>query len=242
MSEPHAYVGGELELFRHARRWKAYFARQIRPFLGLAVAEVGAGIGGTTRMLHDGRAGTWLCIEPDRTFADRLRADHALPPVEVVAGTLADVAPERRFDTILYIDVLEHIEDDAAELRKAAARLSPGGHLIMLVPAMPALYSAFDAAVGHWRRYDRARLRTIAPPGLELVRLRALDSVGTCASLANRWLLRRSLPTTANIRTWDRLLVPCSEIVDPLVGYGFGRSLLAVWQRSTMPTGNIVEL
>src|SRR5205823_5323683 len=145
------YAGKELELFALAARWKAYFASQIRPFLRGEVLEVGAGIGGTTRVLCDDPALRWTCLEPDFRMASALVGRvRELPGVgenvDVRVGTLADLDKSRRFDCILYIDVLEHIADDAREMARAAARLRPRGRIVVLAPAHEALYSEFDAS------------------------------------------------------------------------------------------------
>lgn len=233
------YVGGELELFAAARNWKRRLARELAPFLGGEVLEVGAGLGGTTaNLLPAARVKRWTALEPDprlcarlATAARELAAAHGVE-VEALGGTLADVPDTRRFDAVLYVDVLEHIEDDRGELARAAARLAPGGRLVVLAPAHQALYSEFDRAIGHFRRYDRRGLLALAPPGTELVHGAYLDSAGWLASLANRLLLRRALPTPAQIRTWDGLLVPLSGVLDRLLLGRFGKSVLVVWRRS----------
>lgn len=238
MDEPFRYVGSELDLFAAAANWKAYVGRRVAPYLGRAVLEVGAGHGGTTRALvRHARAGTarWVGLEPDPTLAARLAAAIAageLPAYcEAAVGTLEDIRD--RFDTILYMDVLEHIADDRAELARAADRLEPGGHLVVLAPAHPWLFTPFDAAIGHFRRYTRATLRDAAPPEapLGLARLDYLDSVGLLASLGNRLILKSALPTPRQIAVWDRLMVPLSTLLDPLTGRRLGKSVLGVWRR-----------
>jgi SAM-dependent methyltransferase len=148
--------------------------------------------------------------------------------VRVEVGTIRGLE-EASFDTILYVDVLEHIEDDRGELERAAARLRPGGRLVVLAPAHQWLFSPFDSAIGHFRRYTKRSLRELAPPGLELTRLRYLDSVGLLASGANRFLLKSSSPNLGQIRFWDRVLVRASRMVDPLLAYSVGKSVLSVW-------------
>jgi hypothetical protein len=149
----------------------------------------------------------------------------------VQIGTTADLDPRSRFDTILYIDVLEHIEDDRAEMARAAELLAPRGALIVLSPAFQQLFSDFDRSVGHFRRYTRASLAEVMPPSLRRVRLRYLDSVGFLASLSNRALLRQALPTRRQIALWDRVMIPASRVLDPLLARSFGRSVLAVYER-----------
>lgn len=232
-SEPeqgYAYVGSELDLFALATCWKRVLRAQISPFLGRRVLEVGAGIGATAEILCDGSQERWLCLEPDASLARQIGGRRLPACCEVRVGSVAALAPDERFDAALYIDVLEHIEDDAGELARVAAHLDPGGRLIVLSPAHPWLFTAFDRAIGHVRRYTKATLRAAAPAGLMLERCRYLDAVGLLASLGNRVLLDRAHPTRAQILLWDRVFVRLSRLVDPLLGWGVGKSVLAVWR------------
>lgn len=234
MTDQYTYVGAELSLFAQATNWKKYLNGQLRPFVRGHVLEVGAGIGATTSALWTTAASQWTALEPDSELADQARVrfhDGGLDRVVVRDGTLAALDAGDMFDAILYIDVLEHIEEDAAQLRDASRHLRPGGHLIVLSPAHQWLFSPFDAAIGHLRRYNSTGLLSLQPAGLALTRLRYLDAVGMTASLGNRMFLRRSMPSATQIAFWDRLLVPLSRLVDPLCAYRIGKSILAVWQR-----------
>jgi SAM-dependent methyltransferase len=231
----YVYVGTELDLFASAEHWKLYVRRQVRPFLGRQVLEVGAGHGGTTRVLCDDRPERWLCLEPDSSLADRLISSISggeLPDCcEARIGTLADLDEGDRFDTILYMDVLEHIDDDRAELARAAEKLQEGGCLIVLAPAHLWLFTAFDEGIGHFRRYTKHTLKAVAPDGLALARLAYLDSIGMLASLGNKFVLKSAMPSPGQIAVWDRLMVPLSRLVDPFFGYSLGKSVLAVWRK-----------
>lgn len=227
-----AYVGTELELFREAHAWKAYFKNRLAPYVSGDVLEVGCGLGANTPVFADLKFTSWTCLEPDLALLARARAsltDDAR--LRFLGGTLADAEHGRRYDCILYLDVLEHIEDDAAEAARAAALLNPGGTLCVLAPAHQSLYSPFDAAIGHHRRYSRATLKAAIPAELRLVELRYLDSVGLLASAANRLLLRQSSPTPTQIRFWDGCLVPASRLLDPITGYSLGKSLIGIWRK-----------
>jgi SAM-dependent methyltransferase len=236
MGEPVEYVGDELEIFAGAAHWKSYFETQLRPFIRGSVLEVGAGLGSTTKVLYQEAVNSWTCLEPDTKLVDRLQAEIAADSllgaraIQVMSGTLADLPDGALFDTILYIDVLEHIENDRAEMLAAMRHLAPRGHLIVLSPAHNWLFSPFDQAIGHFRRYTRATLRAAAPEQLELVRLRYLDGVGLLASLANRIVLRSGDPTKSQICFWDSCMVPLSRVVDPLLGYRVGKSIIGVWR------------
>jgi SAM-dependent methyltransferase len=238
MSTELDYVGDELTIFALAKNWKAYFAATLAPFIRGAVAEPGAGLGTTTSTLCDPREKSiWLCVEPDRTMADgllKLRAEGGLPArCAINFGVLADLPADKTFDTVIYIDVIEHIEDDQGEFEAAAARLRPGGRVVILAPAWQHLYSAFDKRIGHFRRYSRASLTALRAPGLRLETSFYLDSVGYFASLANRLLLKQGAPVNSQILLWDNVMVRASRILDPLILRSVGRSVIAVWVRDS---------
>ena len=173
----------------------------------------------------------WTCLEPDAELADRLRRrlDGAGLSFRVVNGTTADIPAEDRFDCALYIDVLEHIPDDRAELRRVSALLRPGGRLIVLAPAHQFLFSAFDEAVGHCRRYSRKVAARGRASRRRVERAFYLDSVGAVASAANRLVLRQSMPTVQQLKFWDSMLVPASRLIDPVFAYRLGKSVVAIW-------------
>ena len=227
------YEGDELAIFAHAHNWKHYWAGRLAPFVKGEVLEVGAGIGANTSRLRGLSADRWVCLEPDAALLAQLREKVAasLPaPVETVVGTVSSLPPTATFDTALYIDVLEHIEDDAAEMAAVARHIRPGGHIAVLSPAHQALYSPFDRAIGHHRRYNRKSLLRCTPPGAKPISVTYLDSAGYFLSFANRMMLRQSSPTLNQILFWDRFIVPASRTVDPLTSFRFGKSILGVWQ------------
>ena len=203
----------------------------LRPYVKGDVLEVGAGIGSNTKVYFDGSQNRWVCLEPDASLAQRIPRSGPLERCEIFVGTLAEMPTDNRFDSIIYIDVLEHIDDDHREMALAADRLKPGGYLSVLSPAHQWLYTPFDAAVGHRRRYSKADLRHLTPASVAIQKLLFLDSVGLLASLANRTVLKSATPSVKQIKVWDRLLVPISRLVDPILAYSLGKSILAVWQK-----------
>lgn len=229
------YVGAELDLFSVAIAWKSYWSNWVRPYIVGDVLEVGAGIGTNTALLDTGPRGRWVCLEPDPQLASRMAAkiqQGTNPRVyETVCGTLSDLAPSDRFDTIIYIDVLEHIEHDREELQAAAGRLRPTGRIIVLSPAHQRLFTPFDQAIGHFRRYDRPMLRAISPPGVRIEELVYLDSAGLLASSANAMFLKQSMPTEKQLKFWDKWLVPVSRVIDKHLGHNLGKSVVGIWRK-----------
>jgi len=235
MVEQYIYPGGELALFAKAINWKKYFSSQIKPYIKQNVLEVGAGIGSTTTLLNDGTVSKWLLLEPDEIMARKLREKidrHEFPPnCEVVIGTLEQLSQDNKFDTIIYIDVLEHIDDDRKEIKNASEHLNENGHLIILSPAFSFLFSPFDKAIGHYRRYTMRDLKKIVPTALEVVKFKYLDTIGFFASFANRLFLRQSYPTAKQIAIWDKMLIPVSKITDKIFLHSFGKTVLAIWRK-----------
>jgi SAM-dependent methyltransferase len=227
------YQGSELEIFEYARNWKRYWVSRIAGFVSGDVLEVGAGIGANTPFLRGMTAGRWLCLEPDCDLLEKCasRAKNLGLRVETASGTVGALPRGECFDTALYIDVLEHIEDDAAELSRLIPHLRSGGHIIVLCPAHQGLFSEFDKAVGHFRRYTTASLAGCGPNASILQRCEYLDSVGYFLSLGNRMLLRQSVPDKKQILFWDRFIVPISRVLDRVSAYRFGKSVLAIWER-----------
>jgi ubiquinone/menaquinone biosynthesis C-methylase UbiE len=235
MHDVSSYPGEELVLFEKAVKWKRYFASFIKPYLNGAIIESGAGTGGTTLLLNDGSAPSWILLEPDNTMADLLekKVEYLQFPdnCKVIRGTTAQLSGITA-DTIIYIDVLEHIEQDKQELEKAATLLKQRGHLIILSPAFQSLYSPFDKAIGHYRRYTKATLKQVVPGSLTQVQLRYLDSTGYFMSLANRLLLKQNYPTAKQIEIWDNYIIPVSRVTDRVLNYSFGRSILGAWRKN----------
>ena len=194
--------------------------------------EVGAGTGNNTaRLMALGQHTGWTCLEPDAALAAALRDRVGPLGVQAAVGTLQDLAPGDAYDTLVYADVLEHIEDDRGEVAEAVRRLRPGGRLVVLSPAHQALFSPFDDSVGHFRRYSARSIAALTPPGARLATVRYLDAVGLAASLAQRAVLRQAMPTAAQIQTWDRWMVPLSRRLDAVLGHRLGKSVLAMWER-----------
>lgn len=235
MDDDFKYQGQELELFKKAVNWKKYFSAIILPYIKGRVLECGAGIGSTTILLNNDSSYDWTLLEPDKEMADLLKKKietKELPGNYIVKqATISDLETTSKFDTIIYIDVLEHIEKDKAEIEIATTLLSKNGKLIILSPAFPSLYSKFDKAIGHFRRYTKKEFTSLIPGSLKPIYLRYLDSLGFFLSFSNKALLKQEYPTAKQIKTWDRYIIPVSKIADKVFNYSFGKSILGIWEK-----------
>jgi SAM-dependent methyltransferase len=229
------YIGDELSIFQDAVNWKNYWLNTIIEFISGDVLEVGAGIGVNTKLILENQPNitSIVAIEPDKSLADQIlnNITKGRHKVTVLNDYLENLPDDKLFDTILYIDVIEHIADDLGELEKAKLHLKKNGFLIILVPAFNTLFSPFDVAVGHHRRYNRKMLCKVIPDDLVQLKIFYLDSLGVCASLMNKFILKQSYPTKKQILKYDRMIVPISRIMDRLMFHSIGKSLVGIWKK-----------
>jgi SAM-dependent methyltransferase len=230
------YVGNELELFKYAVNWKTYFSKYLSPYISGDVLEVGAGIGSNIQYLVNSvnLINSWCFLEPDKNLASQIEINTIninLKNKYIINGIISDI-PEKKFDTILYIDVLEHINGSHEEIDKIKLRLKPNGILIVLVPAFNFLFNNFDEKLGHFRRYDKKLLLNEVNNRLKIEKLYYLDSLGFFASLVNKYILKKDVPSLNNIKFWDKYLITLSKFFDLIFFKSFGKSLIGVFRNN----------
>ncbi len=176
-------------------RFNRWMADTVRGFLGDSVLEIGAGIGNITfQMLPRVR---YLATDINPDYLQFLRnRGHGRPYLSVDRLDLVDSSSfehlEGAFDSILCLNVLEHVRDEAGALRNLYRALEPGGRAIILVPQGKWLYSSLDRALGHEKRYTRAELEAaMRSVGFDPVTLLSFNRIGTPGWLLNGKLLRR---------------------------------------------------
>lgn len=225
------YEGGELPLFAHAGNWKKYVSRYLAPYIRGDVLEVGSGMGANIPYFMTSQTLSWTALEPDGNLLTVIPDLVEGTPITKKRGFLTTLPDGMLFDTILYIDVLEHIEDDAEELRMAVERLRPEGMVVVLSPAHNYLYSPFDKQVGHFRRYNKKLLLAAVPRHCELIACGYLDSCGFFCSLLNKLVLSQRYPTLEQILFWDRVVVRLSSLGDTLLFNRFGKSIFGIFSK-----------
>jgi 2-polyprenyl-3-methyl-5-hydroxy-6-metoxy-1,4-benzoquinol methylase len=217
-TDGHFAAADDLERLGTARHFFDWVLDEFDPHLRGQMLEVGAGAGTITRMLAERYPSSRLvALEPAPNMVESLTAYAALSDrVTVHQETLADYIRrgERDFDAVLYLNVLEHIEDDARELRLAAEVLRPGGSLLVFGPALEALYSDLDYKAGHYRRYALAHLcRLTESAGLAVERARYFDILGVGPYYVVYKLLRQTDISGSTMWGYDRVVVPVSRLL-----------------------------
>ena len=216
-----------LERLEEAGNFTRWVGEQIRPFVRGRVLEVGCGTGTYTELIAAWSEAV-VAVDLDPAFAAAARRRFAdRPIVQVLEGDARRLPALGRFDTIVMLDVLEHIEDDVGTLVVLRDHLAETGRLVLKVPASPALYGALDAAIGHYRRYSRRSLAEAAGrAGLVLAECRPFNLAAAPGWWLNGRVLGRTHPPENQLRLYDRL-VPAFRLVDRLTGPPFGTSLIA---------------
>jgi SAM-dependent methyltransferase len=215
-----------------APNYNAWIGKRFEPFLGQRVLEVGAGIGTITRELERGREQV-IALEMDPFYVDRLKnlfrdKPHVRPVHSEVATTDWAALGREGIDTVVLSNVLEHIEDDGEAIRNFRAVLPEGGRLLILVPALPALFGAMDEAVGHFRRYTKDTLeQVICQNGFALERLEWMNLAGIPGWFLNGRVFRRRAVPPLQLRLYDQV-APLLAEAESRFPIPVGLSLFAV--------------
>jgi SAM-dependent methyltransferase len=235
-----AYAGRELESMSFARNYHRWILDLFAPHLGRRLVEVGAGTGSFSELLVERAPESLALVEPSAMFG-RLRERAARWETrsrvtlyhETFAGAAARLAEAERPDSVIYVNVLEHIADDEAELRLVRGALAPGGRLFLFVPALAWLYGSFDRQVGHRRRYTRRGLaRKCEGAGLEVIKAVYFDAAGVLPWWVKYGLLRSGEMEPAAVRFYDRFCVPALRRAEALVPPPLGKNVLLVAEKT----------
>jgi SAM-dependent methyltransferase len=229
MKRTHAGHTLGLEELSQAVRYRRYLFELIEPHLGDSVLEVGAGIGDFAAQLFGRRRVIVTDSDPGCVSALRERLGDR-PEVTVQTLDLpGEVTIGAPVDSVVAINVLEHLEDDVGTLRDLRGVVVPGGTVVLLVPGYPALYGEFDRAVGHLRRYTPATLRrAVETAGLRVEVLRPVNLLGGLAWWAAVRVGGRTRPTPVLVKLYDRFIVPLVRLSERLVAPPFGQSVICV--------------
>lgn len=205
----------EFSALQEARFYRKAIAQEFLPYLTGRVIDMGAGIGQMSTLFAEIVGKENLCgVEPDPRFASIFRKDH--PDISLVEGTAASLPVGAFCDTITSVNVLEHIENHVEELSEYRRLLAPtGGHLCLLVPARPEIFSPIDRDFGHFRRYTPSSMsQALESAGLTLHKLFYFNFVGYFAWLINFKILESRSFSPIMVRAFDRFIFRWTNMLE----------------------------
>jgi 2-polyprenyl-3-methyl-5-hydroxy-6-metoxy-1,4-benzoquinol methylase len=215
-----------------AGHYNSWIFRLFQPYVGDRVVEVGCGIGNMTRYFLGAQRVVAFDLLPEAVQLVRKMYREATN-LTAMQGDVCDVDIVRaiaplRPDTVVSINMLEHVRRDDLALGNMHALLEPGGHLLLFVPAGAYLYGSLDVALGHYRRYERAQLRDLVQAaGFTVVKLHYVNALGVAGWWLNSCVLRRRILPKSQLRAFNRVIRVMARIERRCIP-PFGQSLLCI--------------
>jgi hypothetical protein len=241
ISNGFAYAGRELEAMSEASNYRRWILGIFEPHLGRHLVEVGAGLGSFSDLILSNHSCESLAlVEPSREMYKQLDARVRQMPessrVCTYHASFPDAAPlikaERSPDSIIYVNVLEHIEDDEVELGAIHTTLSDHGRVFLFVPALPWLFGAFDERVGHHRRYTKGELEgKLKRAGFQIVVSSYFDLPGIAPWWIKYRLLRSTKMKPGAVRFYDRYIVPAARRFEAVIQPPLGKNIIVVAEK-----------
>jgi SAM-dependent methyltransferase len=234
MTGPLDVAGAEtLDIMQAAPNYNAWQYARIAPYLGRRVCEVGSGIGNMSSLILSDPRELVVLTDTDHHYLERLRTTFAhRSETRVEYLRLPDQSAAERFeqyslDTVVALNVLEHIADDVQAMESIARLLRPGGRFVVLVPALQALFGSLDRELGHVRRYSRRTLtQALELAGFRVQHTFYFNTVGVLGWWLNSRVRKSRLIPRSQLRCFDAL-VPLLRLEDHLPR-PFGQSVVGV--------------
>lgn len=239
MDDALVYEGRDLEAMSFARNYHRWILDLFRPYLGSRLVEVGAGSGSFSEMLLALRPESLTLVEPSGMYRQLVEAAAAWETEARVATyndtfdrVAARIRDDERPDSIIYVNVLEHIADDEAELALMSDTLCASGRAFIFVPALSWLYGSFDKMVGHHRRYARSELRAKCErAGLRVIKSIYFDAAGVLPWWVKYCVLRSEKMEPGAVKFYDDFCVPTLRRIEAVVAPPLGKNILLVAEK-----------
>ncbi len=223
-----SYLNHVLGYFDLARNYRNYQLDLIRKFVGGNILEVGPGRGEIIENFISADNKITM-IDTDEEMCKVIRERFKNSDVKILNSNISYL--EEKFDTILYMDVIEHIENDIKELDQAISKLNKNGKLVIIVPAFSILFSDFDKSVGHFRRYTKKNFFNYKNSEVKLRNLKYFDSLGFFILFLSKILkFKGNSKAVFGIKVWN-MLIPISRLIDKLIFHSLGKSLICVYEK-----------
>lgn len=240
-NETFAYPGRELEAMSGASNYHRWILGIFAPYLGRHLVEVGAGLGSFSELILEKHAcETLSLVEPSgemyQELAARARSMPASPRVATYHANFPEAASlinaSHSLDSVIYVNVLEHIADDEVELDAIHDALSDRGRVFLFVPALAWLYGAFDERVGHVRRYTKGELENkLQRAGFRPIVSRYFDLPGVAPWWIKYRLLKSATMEPGAVRFYDRYVVPVARRVESLINPPVGKNVIVIAEK-----------
>lgn len=187
----------------------------------IRILEFGAGKGEFLNRFKDEKNISTIAVEQDPSYRLLLSKNHEVyEKIEDVKGEI---------DFVFLIDVLEHLKDDEYYLKIFHNKLKKGGTMFLYVPARMELYSSFDKAIGHFRRYSKKELvEKVKGVGFQLEECRYHELLGYLASVIHNKLMSQKEPSAASVKVYDKILVPITNFIEKGINPPIGKSLYLI--------------
>ena len=226
------YPKAVTERFDNANFHINYCLKFIKKYLKGDILEVGAGCGSFTKNYLNKSINSITLTELDKkNILDLKEKFKANANIKILNKNIEDVSG--KFDSIIYLHVLEHIINDKKEILNATKRLNKNGFLVIMVPAHQKIYSNLDKAVGHFRRYEIEFFNKNFK-SLEKINIKFLDTMGYFLYLFNKFFFKKEVyPSKFKIFIWDKIFTPLTIIVDFIFRYRFGKCILVIYKKLT---------
>ena len=240
MSQKFGYVGKDLEAMSFAINYHRWILSTFEPFLGRRIVEVGAGTGSFSELLLERRLEALSLVEPSTEMYQQLcgRMDRLKPGLtvktynEIFQRVATQIRSSERPDSIIYVNVLEHIEDDAAELGIINNALETGGRLFIFVPALQWLHGSFDRELNHFRRYSKSELEAkCVKAGFRMITSRYFDLLGVLPWWVKYRLLQSSKMEEGVVKFYDRRVVPIMKSFESRLTPPLGKNILLIAEK-----------
>lgn len=239
MSESVDYIGKDLEAMSFAVNYHRWILREFRPFLGKHIVEVGAGTGSFSELLLEHEPHSISLVEPSQMYeylaanVERMETKTDVKTYQSVFTKVADkIKAHQEPDSIIYVNVLEHVEDDEEELAAMHRTLSSNGRVFIFVPALPWLYGNFDKQVGHHRRYTKNELETKCErAGFKLIKSFYFDFAGVAPWWIKYRLMKSDNLEGGAIKIYDKLVVPITKTFESFITPPLGKNLLLIAEK-----------
>jgi hypothetical protein len=227
--QKYSYSGWELSHFDKACNFRNYQYDLIKSYIKNSIAEIGPGTGLflekyillTKKKIHLFEPTKKFCLILENKFKNKVKIFNSY------------FISKKKYNTIIYLDVIEHIFDDKHEILKAYNNLARNGLLIINVPAFKILFSRFDKDVNHYRRYQKNTFsKTLNELNIKEYNMIYYDSVGFFLSFLSKFFSKNYKKKFGlKIKIWDKLII-LSKIIDKITFNCFGKSLLVIIKKA----------